>query len=167
MATFEKTYNGTVKTNEDGSQMQMYFKFLPEDVDKFIVIKWRYEQHMFFGALFGTQLSINGHKLSPNEDLDFYGVYKIEWHSDWQKKENNMGYKVKLTPVGNYMAWCPNRSWYTSDMESHINKTYNLFEENPVFETFEEAHKFACDKNFELYPESKSILKTIFAWAVK
>jgi hypothetical protein len=107
-------------------------------------------------------LSINGHKLYPNEDLDFYGVYKIEWHSDWQKEENNMGYKVKLTPVGNYMACCPNRSWYTSDMERHINNTYNLFEENPVFDTFEEAHKFAYNKNFKLYPNNRSELKKLF-----
>lgn len=151
MATIEKTYNGTIRTNDDGSQAQMYFKFLPEDVDKFIVIKLRYEEHMFIH----TQLVINGHKLSPNDNLYFYGVYKIEWYSEWLKKDNNMGYKIKLTPVGNYMAWCPDRSWYTSDMESHINNNYNLFEETPLFNTFEEAHNFACDKNFELYPESK------------
>lgn len=151
MATIEKTYNGTIMTNDDGSQTQRYFKFLPEDVDKFIVIKLRYEEHMFIH----TQLVINGHKLSPNDNLYFYGVYKIEWYSEWLKKDNNMGYKIKLTPVGNYMAWCPDRSWYTSDMESHINNNYNLFEETPLFNTFEEAHNFACDKNFELYPESK------------
>lgn len=151
MATIEKTYNGTIRTNDDGSQTQRYFKFLPEDVDKFIVIKLRYEEHMFIH----TQLVINGHKLSPNDNLYFYGVYKIEWYSEWLKKDNNMGYKIKLTPVGNYMAWCPDRSWYTSDMESHINNNYNLFEETPLFNTFEEAHNFACDKNFELYPESK------------
>lgn len=151
MATIEKTYNGTIRTNDDGSQTQRYFKFLPEDVDKFIVIKLRYEEHMFIH----TQLVINGHKLSPNDNLYFYGVYKIKWYSEWLKKDNNMGYKIKLTPVGNYMAWCPDRSWYTSDMESHINNNYNLFEETPLFNTFEEAHNFACDKNFELYPESK------------
>ena len=151
MATIEKTYNGTIRTNDDGSQAQMYFKFLPEDVDKFIVIKLRYEEHMFIH----TQLVINGHKLSPNDNLYFYGVYKIEWYSEWLKKDNNMGYKIKLTPVGDYMDWCPDRSWYTSDMESHINNNYNLFEETPLFNTFEEAHNFACDKNFELYPESK------------
>ena len=150
MATIEKTCNCAENAN-NGSQIQRYFKFLPEDVDKFIVIKLWYEEHMFIH----TQLVINGHKLSPNEDLDFYGVYKIEWHSEWLKKDNNMGYKIKLTPVGNYMAWCPDRSWYTSDMESHINNNYNLFEETPLFNTFEEAHNFACDKNFELYPESK------------
>lgn len=151
MATIEKTYNGTIRTNDDGSKTQRYFKFLPEDVDKFIVIKLRYEEHMFIH----TQLVINGHKLSPNDNLYFYGVYKIEWYSEWLKKDNNMGYKIKLTPIGNYMAWCPDRSWYTSDMESHINNNYNLFEETPLFNTFEEAHNFACDKNFELYPESK------------
>ena len=102
-----------------------------------------------------TRLVINGHELSTNKNSYFYGVYKIEWYSEWLKKDNNMGYKIKLTPVGDYMAWCPDRSWYTSDMESHINNNYNLFEETPLFNTFEEAHNFACDKNFELYPESK------------
>lgn len=150
MAILEKTCDCAANTN-NGSQPQRYFKFLPEDVDKFIVIKLRYEEHMFIH----TQLVINGHKLSPNDNLYFYGVYKIEWYSEWLKKDNNMGYKIKLTPVGNYMAWCPDRSWYTSDMESHINNNYNLFEETPLFNTFEEAHNFACDKNFELYPESK------------
>ena len=150
MAILEKTCNCAANAN-NGSQIQRYFKFLPEDVDKFIVIKLRYEEHMFIH----TQLVINGHKLSPNDNLYFYGVYKIEWYSEWLKKDNNMGYKIKLTPVGNYMAWCPDRSWYTSDMESHINNNYNLFEETPLFNTFEEAHNFACDKNFELYPESK------------
>ena len=150
MAILEKTCDCAANTN-NGSQTQRYFKFLPEDVDKFIVIKLMYEEHMFIH----TQLVINGHKLSPNDNLYFYGVYKIEWYSEWLKKDNNMGYKIKLTPVGNYMAWCPDRSWYTSDMESHINNNYNLFEETPLFNTFEEAHNFACDKNFELYPESK------------
>ena len=150
MAILKKTCNCATNAN-NGSQIQRYFKFLPEDVDKFIVIKLRYEEHMFIH----TQLVINGHKLSPNDNLYFYGVYKIEWYSEWLKKDNNMGYKIKLTPVGNYMAWCPDRSWYTSDMESHINNNYNLFEETPLFNTFEEAHNFACDKNFELYPESK------------
>lgn len=150
MAILEKTCDCAANTN-NGSQTQRYFKFLPEDVDKFIVIKLRYEEHMFIH----TQLVINGHKLSPNDNLYFYGVYKIEWYSEWLKKDNNMGYKIKLTSVGNYMAWCPDRSWYTSDMESHINNNYNLFEETPLFNTFEEAHNFACDKNFELYPESK------------
>ena len=70
-----------------GSQTQRYFKFLPEDVDKFIVIKLRYEEHMFIH----TQLVINGHKLSPNDNSYFYGVYKIEWYSEWLKKDNNMG----------------------------------------------------------------------------
>ena len=150
MAILEKTCNCAANAN-NGSQIQRYFKFLPEDVDKFIVIKLRYEEHMFIH----TQLVINGHKLSPNDNLYFYGVYKIEWYSEWLKKDNNMGYKIKLTPVGDYMYWCPDRSWYTSDIESHINNNYNLFEETPLFNTFEEAHNFACNKNFELYPESK------------
>lgn len=150
MAILEKTCNCAENVN-NGSQTQRYFKFLPEDVDKFIVIKRRYEEHMFIH----TQLVVNGHKLSPNDNLYLYGVYKIEWYSEWLKKDNNMGYKIQLTPVGNYMAWCPDRSWYTSDMESYINNNYNLFEETPLFNTFEEAHNFACDKNFELYPESK------------
>ena len=154
MAILEKTCNCVANTN-NGSQTQRYFKFLPEDVDKFIVIKQRYEQHMCFGYPFGKQLIINGHELSTNKNSYFYGVYKIEWYSEWLKKDNNMGYKIQLTPVGDYFAWCPDRSWYTSDIESYINNNYNLFEETPLFNTFEEAHNFACDKNFELYPESK------------
>lgn len=150
MAILEKTCNCAENVN-NGSQTQRYFKFLPEDVDKFIVIKRRYEQHMFIH----TQLVVNGHKLSLDDNSYLYGVYKIEWYSEWLKKDNNMGYKIQLTPAGNYMAWCPDRSWYTSDMESYINNNYNLFEETPLFNTFEEAHNFACDKNFELYPESK------------
>ena len=150
MAILEKTCNCAENVN-NGSQTQRYFKFLPEDVDKFIVIKRRYEEHMFIH----TQLVVNGHKFSPNDNSYFYGVYKIEWYSEWLKKDNNMGYKIQLTPAGNYMAWCPDRSWYTSDIESYINNNYNLFEETPLFNTFEEAHNFACDKNFELYPESK------------
>lgn len=95
MAILEKTCNCATNANND-SQIQRYFKFLPEDVDKFIVIKLMYEEHMFIH----TQLVINGHKLSPNDNLYFYGVYKIEWYSEWLKKDNNMGYKIKLTPVG-------------------------------------------------------------------
>ena len=77
MAILEKTCNCAANAN-NGSQIQRYFKFLPEDVDKFIVIKLRYEEHMFIH----TQLVINGHKLSPNDNLYFYGVYKIEWYSE-------------------------------------------------------------------------------------
>lgn len=154
MAILEKTCNCAANTN-NGSQTQRYFKFLPEDVDKFIVIKRRYEQHMCFDYPFGKQLIINGHELSTNKNSYFYGVYKIEWYSEWLKKDNNMDYKIQLTPVGDYFSWCPDRAWYTSDMESHINNNYNLFEETPLFNTFEEAHNFACNKNFELYPESK------------
>lgn len=149
--TYEKTYRGTIMTKKDGSQIMRYFKFLPEDVDKFIVIKWRYEEHMFYGNILGTRLQISNYILNPNNDDDFYGVYKIEWHSDWQKKENLMSYKVKLTPVYNFKAWCPDRSWYTSDMEEIINKTYNLFEENPVFDNLQDALEFSIKKNEELY----------------
>ena len=162
MITYEKTYNGTIMTKEDGSQIQRSFKFLPEDVDKFIVIKWKYEEHMFWGNIFGTKLRVGNHDLNPMSDDELYGVYKIEWHSDWLKNENNMRYKVKLTPVGDFGAWCPNRSWYTSDMESHINKTYNLFEENPMFNKFQEAVEFAIKKNEELYPDTRSEFKKIF-----
>ena len=40
--------------------IERIFKFEPSDVGKFIVIKLRYEQHMFWGSLFGTQLAIGG-----------------------------------------------------------------------------------------------------------
>ena len=49
------------------------------------------------------------------------------------------------------MSWCPDRSWYTSDIESYINHTYNLFEENPLFDNIDDAIRFAIKKNNELY----------------
>ena len=151
MATFEKTYNGTVRKIDDETEEIRFIKFEPEDVGKFIVIKWKYEENMFYGNIMGTRLHISNHDLNPLSDDELYGVYKIEWHSDWLKNENNMRYKVKLTPVGGFRAWCPDRSWYTSDIESHINKTYNLFEEIPIFDEFQKAVEFAIKKNKELY----------------
>lgn len=156
MVTYEKTYNGTVRKIDDETEEIRFIKFEPEDVDKFIVIKWKYEEHMFWGSLLGTRLHIGNHDLNPLSDDELYGVYKIEWHSDWQKNENNMRYKVKLTPAGGFGAWCPDRSWYTSDMESVINKTYNLFEENPLFDKLEDAIEFSLKKNYELYPDTRS-----------
>ena len=127
--------------------IERIFKFEPSDVGKFIVIKLRYEQHMFWGSLFGTQLAIGGRQLTKNDYL--YGVYQIGWHSDWLMHENNMDYKVKLTPVGEWAAWCPDRSWYTSDMEHLINEQYDLFKETPLFDNKEEANEFAIKKNYE------------------
>ena len=48
MITYEKTWSGTIKTEEDGTQICRRFKFTPEDVGKFIVMKWRYEEHIFW-----------------------------------------------------------------------------------------------------------------------
>jgi hypothetical protein len=67
-----------------------------------------------------------------------------------------------LTPIGNWGAWCPDRSWYSSDMESIINKQYNLFEENPIFDNVDDAMNFAFEKNFELYPDKRSDMKKLF-----
>lgn len=161
MNKIEKTFRGTVMTLEDGSQIERSFHFEPSDIGRFIVIRWRYQQNMFWGSLFGTQLAVNGYHLNERKD-ELYGVYKIEWHSDWCKYENNVSYKIKLTPVGNWGAWCPNRSWYTHDMESSINNMYNLFEEVPVFDTEDEATEFAINKNYELYPDGRSEMKKLF-----
>jgi len=162
MITYEKTWSGTIKTEEDGTQTCKYFKFMTEDVGKYLVLRWRYEEHMFWGGPFGTQLAVNGHKLSTNNGDEIYGVYLIDWHSDWCKNENNVSFKVKLTPVGNWGAWCPDRSWYSSDIGSVINKQYNLFEENPIFDNVDDAMNFAFEKNFELYPDMRSGLKKLF-----
>ena len=159
---YEKTYRGTIKKNPDGTEEIRYCKFEPSDIGKYLVLRCRYEQHMFWTGLFGTQLAVNGHKLSTHNRDEIYGVYLIDWHSDWCKNENNISYKVKLTPVGNWGAWCPNRSWYTSDMESVINKQYNLFEENPIFDNIDDAMKFAFERNFELYPDMRSGMKKLF-----
>ena len=154
MPTYEKTYNGTIRTNDNGTQLQRYFKFTTEDIGKYLVMKFRYQENMFWGSMFGTKLQING-----KDPETLFAVYKIEWHSDWCKHENNVNYKIKLTPVGNWGAWCPDRSWYTSDIESMINYTYNLFEENPMFDNEEDANEFALNKNFELYPDNRSYIK--------
>jgi hypothetical protein len=159
---YEKTYRGTVKYNPDGTEEIRYCKFEPSDIGKYIVFRWRYEEHLFWGALFETQLVVNGNKLNIRNGDEIYGVYLIDWHSDLCKNENNVSYKIKLTPVGNWNAWCPNRSWYSSDMESIINKQYNLFEENPIFDNVDDAMKFAFEKNFELYPDTRNNTKKLF-----
>lgn len=151
MENYQKTWGGTIKITEDGTKICKYFKFTPSDIGKYLVLRWRYEEHMFWGGPFGTQLAVNGHILSTYNDDEIYGVYLIDWHSDWCKIENNISYKVKLTPVGNWGAWCPNRSWYTTDMEQHINHDYNLYEENPIFDNENDANEFAIKKNEELY----------------
>lgn len=159
---YEKTYRGTVKKNPDGTEEIRYCKFTSSDIGKYLVLRWRYEEHLFWGDMFGTQLEVNGHKLSPRNGDEIYGVYLIDWHSELCKNENNVLYKVKLTPVGNWDAWCPNRSWYTSDIESVINKQYNLFEENPIFDNVDDAMNFALEKNFELYSDMRSGMKKLF-----
>ena len=157
--TYEKSHRGTIKHFEDGSEEIRSFMFEPKDVGKFIVIKWKYEEHMFCGGIFGTRLKIGNHILNPLSKDELYGVYEIGWCSEWCKNENNMSYKVKLTPVSDFAAWCPNRSWYSSDMASHINHIYNLFEENPLFDKLEDAIEFSMKKNDELYPDTRSEFK--------
>lgn len=150
--TYENSHAGTIKHFEDGSQEIRSFKFEPNDVGKFIVIKWKYEEHMFSGGyLFGKRLQIGDHILNPLSKDELFGVYEIGWHADWCKNENNMNYKVKLTPVNDFDMWCPNRSWYSSDMADHINNTYNLFEETPLFNNYQDAYEFSFKKNTELY----------------
>lgn len=143
--TFKKTFQGTEVTFPDGSQQIRSFKFEVEDIDKYIVLPFRYEEHMFYGNLLGTQLEVNNHKLTNQDKL--FGIYKIEWHNDWC----DLSYKIKLTPINNFKAWCPNRSWYTSDIESLINCEYNLYAENPIFTDLNEASEFVIKKNYELY----------------
>lgn len=152
----KKTYNGTIYTDKDGNEICKEFKFEISDIGKYIVIKLRYEEHLGWGNILGTKLAINDHELSEYEDDYLYGVYKIDWHNEYQKNNKNISYKIKLVPVNDWGAWCPNRSWYTSDMESIINITYNLFEETPIFDNLDEANKFALKKNNELYPKKLS-----------
>jgi len=160
MKKVQQFYTGCEKELPNELVEVRQFKFEPEDIEKYLVMKFRYQQNMFWGSVFGTKLQVNG-----KDPETLFGVYKIEWHSDWCKHENNVKYKIKLTPVGNWGAWCPNRSWYTSDIESMINHTYNLFEEIPLFDNKEDANEFALTKNFEMYPKEKKLyrfFKTIF-----
>lgn len=146
--SIEKTHRGTIMTTEDGTQIMRSFHFTPEEIGKYIVLKFQYEQNLFWGSILGTRLQINS-----KTPYMLYGVYRIDWHSDWCRHENNVKYKIKLTPVGNWGAWCPNSSWYTSDLESKINHTYNLFEKLPLFDNENDATEFALSKNFEMYPK--------------
>lgn len=124
-------------------------KFTAEDIGKFIVISRPYEQKMMYGGgLFGTQLKINDHDLNRNDML--FGVYEIRYHA-WCEESKNVSYKIYLKPIDEFMPWCPDRSWYTSDIESCINHTYNLFEENPLFDNTDDAIRFAIKKNNGLY----------------
>lgn len=148
--TYEKTFSGTIKRTEDGKEMIRSFKFEPEDVGKYLVFEFPYEEHLGYGGILGTRLKINDYFLKPNKD-NLYGIYQIDWASDWCKIENNMDYKVKLTPVRGWKAWCPNRPWYTSEIEMEINYNYNLWEEIPVFDNVKDALVFAMKKNYELY----------------
>lgn len=146
------------------------FKFEPTDINKYIVLKFRYEQHMFTNnSMFGSTLVINKHELSTRNTDYLYGVYKIEWHSEYFKMHNDMSYKVQLTPIGFCEDYCPNRSWYTSDVEQIINEDYDLFNEVPLFDTYKDAENFAVKKNDELYPyiptkfeKFKSYIKGLF-----
>lgn len=146
------------------------FKFELTDINKYIVLKFRYEQHMFTNnSMFGSTLVINKHELSSRNTDYLYGVYKIEWHSEYFKMHNDMSYKVQLTPVGFWKDYCPNRSWYTSDVEQIINEDYDLLNEIPIFDIYKDAENFAVKKNDELYPyiptkfeKFKSYIKGLF-----
>jgi len=152
--------NNTWVNNND-QLMERYFKFESEDIGKFIVLKFRYQDNMFWGNIFGTRLQINNHVLSERSDDYLYAVYEIQWHDDYCKSQNYTGYKIHLKPVGNWGAWCPDRSWYSTDIEHIISDTYNLLKETPVFDTMEEAHEFAIKKNEELYPKKSTIINKI------
>ena len=122
------------------------FEFDSTDIGKFIVLKFRYEP-----SIWRPELTIN-----YNKPDDIYGVYRIDWHSDYCKSNNDVSYKIHLTPIDFWEYWCPNRSWYTSDIESVINRNYKSFEEKFVFDNFEEANKYAIHKNVEMYPDTRS-----------
>ena len=149
--------NNTWVTN-NGQLMERCFKFESEDIGKFIVLKFRYQENMFWGNIFGTRLQINNHVLSERNNDYLYAVYEIQWHDDYYKSQNDTSYKIHLKPVGNWGAWCLDRSWYSTDIEHIISDTYNLLEETPVFDTTEEAHEFAIKKNEELYPKKSTII---------
>lgn len=57
------------------------FKFEPTDINKYIVLKFRYEQHMFTNnSMFGSTLVINKHELSTRNTDYLYGVYELATH---------------------------------------------------------------------------------------
>ena len=147
--------------NNNGQLMERYFMFTPEDIGKFIVLKFRYQENMFWGNILGTRLKINDHVLSERNDDYLYAVYEIQWHNEYLKSQNDTSYKIHLKPLGDWGAWCPDRSWYSSDIEYIISDTYNLLKETPVFDTMEEAHEFAIKKNEEIYPKKSTIIDKI------
>lgn len=154
--SINKTFYGTEKVLDDGTTQVRSFHFTKEDIGKYLVLRWRYEEHGWSI----DRLSINDHVLN-NYDDEIYGVYKIGYH-DWCATTENISYKIHLEPIGKFIMWCPNRSWYTHDMEDHINMTYNLFGEYPIFDNIDEATEFAMKKNFELYPDNHSWFKKMF-----
>ena len=162
----QKTNSGTLGNTKDGEMIERSFKFEPSDIGKYIVIKFRYEEHLFCGAPLGTRLMINNHILHSYKDY-LYGVYLIDWHDDYQKSQKNINYKIKLVPIENWKAWCPSRSWYTGDIEYIINIDYNLFEEIPIFDNIIEAQKFALEKNHELYPYTPTKWEKFKNWIKK
>jgi len=144
-----KTFHGSEKDLENDHIHIKEFKFTSDDIGKFVVIEWNYEENGF--AI--DRLSINNHILD-NRDSKLYGVYEICYHS-WCAETKDVSYKIYLKPIGKFAYWCPDRSWYTYDIEQHINNTYNIFEENPVFDNVNDAIRFALKKNFELYPDNR------------
>ena len=146
------------------------FIFEPSDINKYIVLKFRYEEHISWNpGQFGSRLVINKHILNIRNTDYLYGVYKIDWYDDYTKSHNDVSYKIKLTPVGFWKDYCPNRSWYTSDVEQIINEDYDLLNEIPLFDTYKDAENFALKKNNEIYPyiptkfeKFKSYIKGLF-----
>lgn len=161
MTTSNVTSSSSIyKTTQDLSNMPTKndnFKFTKEDIDKYLVLKWRYEEPGWSN----DRLSINNYALKKYDD-DFYGVYKIKYYNNWCEKNKDISYKIRLEPIGKFIMWCPNRSWYTSDIESHMNEFYNLYDKRPVFDTVAEAIEYAMERNFELYPDKRSWFRKTF-----
>ena len=53
---YENTYRGTIKRNPDGTEEIRYCKFEPSDIGKYLVLRWRYEEHMFWVVLLELSL---------------------------------------------------------------------------------------------------------------
>jgi len=161
MTTLNVTDSSSIyKTTQDLSDMSTKidnFKFTNKDIGKYLVLKWRYEEH---GWSIDT-LSINSHALNKYVDY-FYGVYKIKYHNDWCEKSKDVTYKIHLEPIGKFKMWCPDHHWYTQDIESHISSISNSYDRRPVFDTVTEAIEYAIDKNFKLYPDKRSWFRKIF-----
>ena len=66
------------------------FIFEPSDINKYIVLKFRYEEHISWNpGQFGSRLVINKHILNIRNTDYLYGVYKIDWYDDYTNKKDN------------------------------------------------------------------------------